>query len=357
MKCALHILLVSAIFITSTSRAQSESPAPAASVYLLRLERAHSLQSVCVLLNGAGQYHLERHTLQKVRVFEGSLDADEFRGVVHILSGDRLFNLQQKQIPDLMLKSDDDQVTLDIHRPGSWQQLSFPDSASREPFRNAMDPLLKWFETLNKKKMHKLSEEAGRNNCLPPSRPEFAQRREVRPQQPVASAPPPANAPSPPPTYTLLMFDNRIINYKAQVTCLLVSRSGTYHLVKQTKSSNKGLSSMVLDGALAPTELASLRAILDAPDLVTQPDEKQEVEAIFTGDSYLTHLTIPREGKLQKIASWKSYRIVNHVMTRSVEDHGTKLLAPLREWLKANIHEQKAVPTTTPPNPRCSPEP
>jgi len=74
----------------------------------LRLERARYLQSVCVLMNAEGQYHLERHTPQKVRVFEGSLRADELRGVVHILSGDLLFKLEQKQVPDLMLKADDE---------------------------------------------------------------------------------------------------------------------------------------------------------------------------------------------------------------------------------------------------------
>ncbi len=357
MRRAQSVLLVFGIFVSSWAQTQSNAQGTetAASVYLLRLERARFLQSVCVLLSGNGQYHLERHTLQKVRVFEGSLDADELRSVVHILSGDRLFNLEQKQIPDLMLKSDNDQVMLEIHRPGSWQQLVFPDSASREPFRDAMDPLLKWFEAVNKRKMHELSEEAGRNNCLPPSKPEFTQRRETQSQQPVTSTPPSANVPPPLPTYALQMFDNRMVNYQTQVSCLLVATSGAYHLVKQSKSYNKGLSNMVLDGTLNPPELASLRAILDAPDLVNQPEEKQEVEVIFATDSYFTRLTIPRSGKVQKIAAWKSYRIINHTLTRSIEDHGTKLLAPLREWLKVNINEKAAVPTATPPNPRCSP--
>ncbi len=352
------VSLTSAILLTFSAHAQTVplTPPTPASVYLLRLERARSLQSVCVLLNGVGDYHLERHTLQKVRVFEGTLDAAEFRNVVHILSGDLLYNLQQKQIPDLMLKADDDRVTLDIHRPSQWQQLSFPDSASREPFREAMDPLLQWFEALNKKKMRKFSEEVGRNNCLPPSRPEFAQRKEAPPPQAANSAPPVANVAPPPPNYTLQMFDNHLGSSRFQVTCLLVSSTGAYHLVKQSQGSSNVLTNLVLDGTLVPTELASLRTLLDAPDLVNQPDEEQEIEIVDGGGSYLTHFIIPRSDKVQKIAAWRGYRIVNQVMTRSVEEHGLKLLAPLRDWLEVNINEQKAVPVTTPPNPRCSPD-
>lgn len=356
MRRALNFLLIYAFFQTAVPAQKSTPTPPTPAVYLLRIERARSLQSNCVLLNGAGEYHLERHTLHKVRVFEGTIDAAELRNVIHILSGDLLYNLQQSQIPDLMLKSDDDQVTIDIHRPSSWQQLTFPDSASREPFRETMNPLMQWFEALNKKKMRELSEEAGRNNCLPPSKTEFAQRKEKekQPPQPATNTPPATNVPPPPSNYMLQMLDNRLGNDKFQFTCLLVSPTGAYHLVKQSKSSRGALSNTVLDGTLAPTALASLRDILDAPELVNQPDET-EFEPVFMGGNYVTRLAIPRGAKVQKIAAWKSYRIVNQVMTRSVEEYGTKLLAPLRDWLNTNLDEHKAVPTANPSNPRCSP--
>ena len=77
-----------------------------------------------MLLRGNGQYHLERHSPQKIRIFEGSLHADELQNIVHIVSGDRLFNLEQKQIPDLMLKADNDQVILEIHRPARGNSSS-----------------------------------------------------------------------------------------------------------------------------------------------------------------------------------------------------------------------------------------
>jgi len=360
MRRELNVLLVAAIFVTSWARAQTQSNAPAtetaAPVYLLRLERAQDLQSVCVLLDSNGAYHLERHSLQKIRVFEGALNADDLRDIIRILSGDALFNLEQKQIPDLMLKADSDQVILEIHRPGSWQQLFFPDSGSREPFRSAMDPLLKWLDVVNKRKVRELSEEAGRNNCLPPSKPEFAQRKTEPSGQSVADATPPAKLPPAPANYILQVFDQRMVNYRIEVSCVLVSTSGQFHLVKQTKSYAKGLRSAVLDGTIAAPDLDSLRAILGAPELVNQPEEKQEEhELIFTGDSYLTRLAIPRGASVQKIAAWKSYRIIHNSLSPSVEEHGTRLIAPLREWLKVNLNEKSAIPTATPPNARCSP--
>ena len=358
MRRAHSVLLVLGLCVPRLAQAQASTHATetGASTYLLRLERANYLQSVCVLLRGNGQYHLERHSPQKIRIFEGSMHADELQNIVHIVSGDRLFNLEQKQIPDLMLKADNDQVILEIHRPGSWQQLFFRDSASREPFRDAIDPLLKWLDSVNKRKVPELSEAAGRNNCLPSSKLEFSLRKADPPAQPVTSPLPAANVPpARQETYALQMFDNRVVNYRTEATCLLVSPSGAYHLVKQSKSYDKGLTSAVLDGALTPIGLVSLRAVLDAPDLMNQPEENLGHEVILTSDSYFTRLAIPRGEKVQKIAAWKSYRIINHTLSRSVEDHGTKLLAPLREWLKANINEKSAIPASNPPNPRCIP--
>lgn len=354
---AFWVLGVLGVWVTGLTQAQTGAPAEPA--YLLRLERAHRLESVCLLLSGNGQYHLERHTLQKVRIFESIIPADELRDIVQIVSGSVLFNLEQKQIPDLMLKADDDRVMVEIHRPGSWQELYFPDSASRQPFRDAMDPLLKWLDVLNKRKVHELTEEAGRNNCLPPSKPEFSRRNAAQParERPATDSPRSISVgPAPAETYILQMFDNRVVNYRTEVTCLLVAASGAYHLVKQSKDYSKGLSNAVLDGTFVPDQLSSLHALLDAPDLLNQPEERAgEQEVILTTNSYVTHLAIPRGGKVQKIAAWKSYRIINQVLSRSIEDHGTKVVTPLREWLRININDKSAVPTATPSNPRCSP--
>jgi hypothetical protein len=333
------------------------------SVPLLRLERAHVLESTCVLLSANGHYHLERHVPRKVRVFEGHLDDTELREIVRIISGDLLFRLQQKQIPDLMLKSDDEKVILQIHRPEEWQHLFFPDSKSREPFHEAMEPLLKWLDSVNKRKSREFSEEAARNNCLPPGSNEFAKRpphrtdesRTIQPgNDPMTSLETPAE---PHVSYTLLMYETRMFNYQPQVTCLVISATGEYHMVTQSKTNDndKGMENAVLDGILAPPQLSALRSILDAPEFIRQPEEQHVGEIMMTSDGYFTRLYIPRGQITQNFAAWKSYRIVNQIMSRSVEDHGTKTLAPFREWMDRNIDRKKANPVAIPPNPRCIP--
>ena len=359
MRCAQTVLLIFGLLIAQRAHAQTSIPATQgeASVYLLRIERESHLQSVCVLLKADGQYHLERHTTQKVRVLEGSIDANELRDVIRIVSDDRLYDLEQKQIPDLMMKADDDHLVLDIHRPGAWQQLFFPDSASREPFHETVGALVQWLDTANKRKMHELSEEAGRNNCLPPSKAEFAQRRPVAPQ----ATPPGQAAVAATPTspsqgdYLFRMQDTRLVDSRTDSRCLLVSVSGNYHLVTQSKTYNKGMRNVVLDGKLSSTDLDTLRGILDAPELASEPEQKKAIEVILTRDSYITHLVIRRRERTQMVVAWKSYRMINQTMSRSIDEHGTKLLAPLRQWIQATINEKNAVPDANPPNPRCLP--
>ena len=145
--------------------------------YLLRLERVRNRQGGCVLLRGNGQYHLEHHTAEKVRVFEGNLDSDETIQLVRIVSADQLYRLGQKQITDPMLKVEDDEVILAVLRPQEiWQQLFSPDSQSRDPYRESLVPLLNWLDRLQKRKARELSEEEGRNNCRPFVNLEFAPR-------------------------------------------------------------------------------------------------------------------------------------------------------------------------------------
>jgi hypothetical protein len=357
-------LLILGLYAARGALAQNggQVPEPAVS-YVLRLERrAGHLESVCVLLNTNGRYHLERHQPRKVRVFEGGVDSGELRNIIHLVSEDPLYHAEQKDVPDLMMKADDDWVTLAVQRSGFWQKLSFPDSVSREPFQDAMVPLLTWLESINKRRLHEISEEAGRNNCLPPSKTELSQRSSIPPTSAEINLPthdaPAVDDPPPQSIYTLQMFETRRINYQPEVTCLLVSASGDYHVVKQTRVSKKGAASWgnsFLDGTLTPAQLSSLHAVLNAPELVNQPEEEPEGELIMASNSSYSRLKIPRNGKTQKIEAWKSYRIVDQVLSSSVEDHGTIALAPLQEWLKVNIDENRAIPRSIPPNPRCKP--
>jgi hypothetical protein len=155
------------------------------------------------------------------------------------------------------------------------------------------------------------------------------------------------------PNYILQMFDEHLGEDKVEKTCVLVSTLGAYHLVTQFRrfDSNQ-VHRAVLDGTLSQASLTSLRAVLDSPELTNWPDEAppKALAVPLGGDSFLTQLSIPRDGKIQRLTVWKSL-----VSGGAVPDHGTKLLNPLRDWLKANVNNDRARPSLHPANMRCGP--
>lgn len=151
------------------------SPPPS---YLLRLVHAHTYENVCVLVRGDGQYHLERETAAKTEIFEGTLTSLEFQHIEHWLSQNELFELTDEKIVRPEANAHDVQLILSVHRPGYWQNLTFPHSSSWEPFHESVVPLVQWLEEIRKVKNRvKLREEEARNNCLPPPKLELKTRK------------------------------------------------------------------------------------------------------------------------------------------------------------------------------------
>jgi hypothetical protein len=140
---------------------------PATVPYLLRMERLLSDQDVCVLVRRDGQYHLERLNSSGIRVFEGMLPNAMLESLENLLTKDRLFQLQQSEIAAPLTTRDQDKVFVSVLRPAHWQNLEFDSTESRKPYEEFLNPLLKWLDHLQKEKAKELTEESGRNNCLP----------------------------------------------------------------------------------------------------------------------------------------------------------------------------------------------
>ena len=343
----------------------------------MRLERVRRGLDLCVMVRGNGEYHLERHTSDKARIFEGNLNADETRQLIRIVSADQLYDLEQTQISDPMLRSEFDQVFLSVLRPiDSWQKLSFPDPQSREPYRESLVPLLDWLDKLQKHNASELPEVTGRNNCLPPRDLELRQRVQIGqnppalspghgtaqatphlPQLGTRSAQDPATTRQP---YILKIQEGRFGWKKTTLSCAIISASGKYHLVKQTEDSGSSkVRSAVLDGTLDEKQIAALRQILDAPELRSASSEKPP--PVFTspleGESIHIALSFSREGTVYKSEGWRALHVEGRTITSTMEEHGMKSLISLQEWLKANVDESKASIITNPPNGRCAQEP
>jgi hypothetical protein len=169
------LAIVVALELVSQMHAQDDSSAPPS--YLMRLVHAHTYENVCVLVRGDGQYHLERETAAKTDVFEGTLLLPELQRVEHFLDANELFELAEDRGLKPASSGASVQVILSVHRPGRWQNLTFPTPASWESFHDSVVPLLAWLEELRKAKNRvKLREEIARNNCLPPPKLELKTR-------------------------------------------------------------------------------------------------------------------------------------------------------------------------------------
>ena len=144
----------------------------------MRLVHVRPTENMCVLVRGDGQYHLERDTAQKTEIFEGSLAPAELERVQHLLSADELNDLTQDKIAKPPEAEHDLQLILSVHRPGYWQNLTFPVTSSWESFHDSIVPLVQWLEDMRKVKNRvKLHEEQARNNCLPPPKLELKVRK------------------------------------------------------------------------------------------------------------------------------------------------------------------------------------
>jgi hypothetical protein len=356
------------------AQAPSAPQAKTEAAYLLRIERVRNREGVCVLLRGDGQYHLERHTPDKVRVFEGDLDSEEIHPLVRIVSGDPLYRLEQKQITDPMLRSDDDLVILAVLRPlDKWQELVFPDSPSREPYRESLVPLLDWLDHMQKRKGRELSEEEGRNNCRPFVNLKFATRPGTKGEAhtgntgapdfgrtPGATTPGPTGGGTAEKSYVLLMFDSAFVKGTIEMSCTLVTSSGAYHFVKQSRDrGSHKVRSRVLDAAFNETQIAALRQVLVSSELRSPPSDPRPSELILPDTDGPSHTVVsfPRDGAIQTFEAWQSLQIVPGRITHTAREHGMKTLLPLRQWLNVNVDLSKAVSMENPPNAHCLPEP
>ncbi|MGC2247933.1 MAG: hypothetical protein WA609_15105 [Terriglobales bacterium] len=138
----------------------------------MQLDRLENGQFSCVLVQNDGHYHLELRLSEKPGFFEGSLPPHDLHDLTRMLSDEKLVHLKQNDIRSPFSETGRDILRLAIFRPGSEEQeLYFPSPAFA--FTDKVGPLLQWFDRLQKRRAHKLSEDEGRNNCAIPGEKEI----------------------------------------------------------------------------------------------------------------------------------------------------------------------------------------
>ena len=249
--------------------------------YLLRLEHSSFEGHSCALLQNTGAFHLEVTHDDDIKVFEGTIATNDLLKIESDLQSQALLDLSQQQIEEPLIRARYDQLQVTIFRSDGWQDLFFRSSDSQQPFKQWLQSLAHWLDNLHKMPHHELSEDEGKNNCLPPRVIALKRRDSDLPPQPVTSkvtanllyaGPAPQPQLSQPikqqPVRTLLhVYSFEMKSESAHETCVLVTDNGQYHFEDRTQKTGKPMNTKIMGGRIKPDELQQLHQLLDDPAL------------------------------------------------------------------------------------------
>jgi hypothetical protein len=275
-------VLLAFIAVSLASGQTVPSPYP----YLLRLDHYAVEEHACALLQNTGAFHLEIDHGDEVKVFEGTMSAGQLSNIQRDLNTEELALLSQQQIEEPILRTRRDRLQVTIYRRDGWQDLYFRSADSQQPFKKWLQPLVHWLDDLHKVPHRELSEDAGKNNCLPP-KVIALQKRGVVPSEKndpakitmqvfSSSAPSTMKSPSPQltevdsrPVQTLLhLFSQEIKSGNARERCFIVAEDGKFRLENRVQKAGKRVNTEVALGQMGAHDILQLRQILDDPRLV-----------------------------------------------------------------------------------------
>jgi hypothetical protein len=143
---------------------------------MFRMAHTERPNSVCVLVQADGQYHLERQHRRNVQVFEGTLSDDRLARLKALLGDSSFRQLSQEAVSSSLLPTGLDELVISVPRQERWMNLRFLSGVSGDRNRPLLDQFLKWNDGVLKDPHKKLSEESAKNNCLPPGEVELKTR-------------------------------------------------------------------------------------------------------------------------------------------------------------------------------------
>jgi VWFA-related protein len=346
------VLLLSALILSWGQSGSSDYP------YVLRLEHVTEGEDVCVLLQRDGHYHFERVLSEKAAVYEGTISSASLQEVQTAISNDELLNLTQGKISAHLVAPRRDELDVRVARVTQWQLLRFPDQESRKFFHQSLDPLLKWLDGLPAQNRTRISEDEGKNNCLPPRSEDvrLTGREETSVPASVKAAP------FLPTSYMLRILMDQVGPGEAKRTCAIVYPNGFYHLEKsrqkydaegvyQLDTVYQGLGGKikadVFEQVLDSSATEELRKLLDNPDLIAS--RHSNLPTGHYSDADISFVFIPRNDSLQRLTFATYFGVDNLQTIISAGGAGTRhvdsaadLVSPLQKWLKSNIESRKA---------------
>lgn len=334
--------------IASVAAAQGGSEYP----YLLRISHKTYDDSSCALLQTNGRFHLElAHEGGDVKVHEGTTSLEDVKKVERILEHPGIAGLSQRQIEEPIFSGRFEQLQLTTFRGDGWQDLFFQSLESEERFKDSLDPLLEWLDALHKVPHEELSEDEGKQNCLPPRKIALKTRETFSFPDAVAPNPlgiksvlklPPlvVSTPAIPSATPLLRVSSVVVGSgDARQFCALIADNGRFRYENHLQKASKPVRTEIYAGHLSLDELSRLRSLLDTPELANiQHHEPRGTDPVpMMGD--MLNLSISRPTGVQEIIL--SSRYGHEFGTVYGGDADVRSAAKLMEFLNHRLPEEK----------------
>lgn len=313
---------------------------------LLRIERVQAGEAVCALVQDDGSYRLEKLMRAKGDMYTGKTGPDQIDLLRRILANGELRKISQENIKGDLLTDTLDGLDLAVWRGRGWQTLSFRNSSSRKPFMEEIDPVLNWFQELQKKRPAATKVAGPATRCLPPKELE-AQRQRTVEHEPTA---PGAEFH---PEYLFRFVSSELrggagfatVSVKAETTCTVLFPDGTYHREKRAQSNDAPKNERGYSGRVSQDSLAELQTILESPDLkdaVSDTGTTQWAQNIERAD-----LSVPRANGVQRLAFVSEFNTLGNPKNpggmNNLGYHASsqKVLEPLKRWMNQHTNKQE----------------
>jgi hypothetical protein len=311
-------LVVSMVWVSYSAKAQS-TPG------IVRIERMESGEAVCALVQDDGGYRLEKLFQAKTEMYTGFLDSTAVGQLHSLLANEQLVKLSQQDIRDPLISDSFEHLQLDIWRGQAWQELLFTAPASRKPFKESLDPLMRWFQDLQKRRPAAVRVAGLPTRCQPLPAVSLSVTRTVSedPNQ-------------------YLFREESTHSYRSVVdrTCTVVFGDGNYHLERSSQTRGADRQDKVLSGRVELEAIQKLKILLSSPELAASPSVRDVGDERPAGERTTTVVSIPRQSEVQNLVFSSTFNTRNNQREvgglSNLQNHvaNPKLIDPLLDWMK-----------------------
>jgi hypothetical protein len=290
--------------------------------YLLRLDHSSFEGHSCALLQNTGAFHLEVDSGDDVKVFEGVIPKDQLSEIQSDLSSNLLVNLSQAQIQEPLIRTRHDELQVTVFRGGALQDLYFRSSDSQLPFKQVLKPLVHRLDSSRKLSNRELSEDEGKNNCLPPKAIALRRREAGPPLQPLtvkttrrilSAERTPQARPSPPVTPPSISALLRVYFFESKTSsahesCALVADNREYRFEDRTQKTGNPVDTKITAGQITGEQLQQLKQILDDPAIKAIKHREPAGSRVIPMFGDMLQLSISRPTGTQELVLSSAYK-------------------------------------------------